>query len=268
MRETRIYTEQALAAGMQVQLEEQPSRHLSSVLRLRPNAPLRLFNGDGNEWQAYLLSNDSHQARVRVEQNLRSEPPAQLEITLILGISKGERMDFAIQKAVELGVSAILPIFSARSVVQLDGQRLARRQQHWQRAAVSACEQSGRCRVPQVSDASKLHAALNACCAGLKLLLHHRGSHRLQHDWPGRRAPQRGNRCRRSGRLSSRQTRAADPAHRNRAASGASGDANALGRFPLRRLNGSSRRQQTLQFIKIRDPGELPVNRRRPVQQR
>ncbi len=184
MRETRIYTEQALAAGMQVQLEEQPSRHLSSVLRLRPNAPLRLFNGDGNEWQAYLLSNDSHQASVRVEQNLRSEPPAQLEITLILGISKGERMDFAIQKAVELGVSAILPIFSARSVVQLDGQRLARRQQHWQRAAVSACEQSGRCRVPQVSDASKLHAALNACCAGLKLLLHHRGSHRLQHLAP------------------------------------------------------------------------------------
>jgi 16S rRNA (uracil1498-N3)-methyltransferase len=179
MREPRLYTEQTLCADTPLLLEEGPSRHLCKVLRLRAPAPLRLFNGDGYEWRGQLMACAKGGAQVLVEQQSRFEPPPAMRLTLILGVSKGERMDFAIQKAVELGIDKIVPVFSKRSVVQLQGTRLARRHEHWRGAAISACEQSGRCRLPSIDAAGAFSAALAAANADLRLLLHHQGNHGL-----------------------------------------------------------------------------------------
>jgi 16S rRNA (uracil1498-N3)-methyltransferase len=102
------------------------------------------------------------------------EPPAPLAIHLGLGVSKGERMDFALQKAVELGVSSIAPLFTERSVVRLSGDRLGKREAHWRGVVIAACEQSGRRRLPALHPARSLETWLSQAHP-FPLLLHHRG---------------------------------------------------------------------------------------------
>ncbi len=180
MREPRVYTRQALDGGAEITLEASPARHLLKVLRLDRDAPLRLFNGDGIEFTARLTlaSRDAVRARV-LEISAREDPP-ELPLNLYLGISKGERMDFAIQKAVELGVSRIRPLFCSRSVVQLKGERLQRRLEHWQGVLVGACEQSGRCRLPQLDAPLDLPRAMaEPSGADCRLVLHQRGAQSL-----------------------------------------------------------------------------------------
>lgn len=188
MREPRVYTDQLLTMGTRVCLESGPSRHLSQVLRLRPGAPCILFNGDGHEYLARLEVLGPDQAHVRLEALLGSEPPPALELHLLLGISKGERMDLAMQKAVELGVTRISPVNTQRSLVQLRGERLERRLDHWRGILVAACEQSGRCRLPYLDAPTALVPALTSLTPDLRLVLHHRGSASFQ-QVP---APQRG----------------------------------------------------------------------------
>lgn len=150
MRIPRIYTTQALVTGRSLELEPAPSRHLLRVLRLKPGAALLLFDGSGGEFEARLESEQGRSARVQigVARMARSESP--LRVTLAQGISRGERMDFTLQKAVELGVAEIIPLLAERSVVRLDAGQAARKQAHWQQVVVGACEQSGRVRVPAV----------------------------------------------------------------------------------------------------------------------
>jgi len=175
MREPRIFTEQPLQSGRQLLLESVPSRHLLKVLRLKADAPLRLFNGDGREFHARLIDTAKQGASVEVRELAAEEPEVSLKLGLFIGISKGERMDFAIQKAVELGVTRIQPLFTKRSMVQLKGERLARRMDHWRSVIVSACEQSGRCRLPLLGDAVDLPTGLAESGAERKLVLYHRG---------------------------------------------------------------------------------------------
>lgn len=175
MREPRIFTDQPLQAGQQLLLEAVPSRHLLKVLRLKANAPLRLFNGDGREFHARLVDAGKQGASVEVRDIAAEEAEAALELGLFIGVSKGERMDFAIQKAVELGVTRIQPLFTKRSMVQLKGERLARRMEHWRSVIISACEQSGRCRLPMLGDAANLLAGLDDSRTDRKLVLYHRG---------------------------------------------------------------------------------------------
>lgn len=153
------------------------ARHLLKVLRMRPGAPLRLFNGNGLEFLASLGEISGDAVKAHVEVLSRSEPEPTLPLNLLLGVSKGERMDFAIGKAVELGVTAITPLFAGRSVVRLQGERLQRRMAHWHGLVVSACEQSGRCRLPRLDVPQPLTAALgeSETVGDLRLLLHHRG---------------------------------------------------------------------------------------------
>lgn len=173
MRIPRIYTPQPLAAQQPLLLEAGASRHLLAVLRLQAGAALILFDGSGREFDAQLDGVDKLKARLLVgsERTVRSESP--LHITLVQGTSRGERMDYTLQKAVELGVTDIIPVLTERSVVRLDGKQATRKREHWQQLVIAACEQSGRVRVPAVRPPQPLNEFLSAPTpAGLRLLLH------------------------------------------------------------------------------------------------
>jgi 16S rRNA (uracil1498-N3)-methyltransferase len=174
MREPRVFTAQALHLGSRVTLAPRCSRYLIQVLRLRRGDPLRVF-GDGRDYRARLLGAERGEAVVLLEVLLHEEPPTPLDLHLILGISKGERMDFAVQKAVELGVTRLTPLLAQRSVVQLVGERLSRRLGHWEQVMIGACEQSGRCRLPRLDNPLSLDAALSQAAGDLRLVLYHRG---------------------------------------------------------------------------------------------
>lgn len=135
-----------------VTLDEPTSRHLLKVLRLEIGAPLQLFNGHGGEYAANLASIKKNTAVIEVKEfsNIARESP--LQIHLGQAISRGERMDYAIQKSVELGVSRITPLITERCGVHLNQERAKNRVQHWQKIAISACEQSGRCVIPPVEN--------------------------------------------------------------------------------------------------------------------
>ena len=171
MRTTRIFTAQPLCEHGRFELEPEPSHHLLQVLRLGPGATLQLFDGSGGEYDACITDISKKQVIVEVQDLLRQEPAAHLPICLMLGISRGERMEFALQKAVELGVSKIEPLFTERCQVKLSGQRLAQRMTHWRRLIINACEQSGRCRIPELAEPASLAAGLQRQRPGISLLL-------------------------------------------------------------------------------------------------
>jgi len=167
VRVPRVHLAQPLAPGVEVALDAAAARHLTRVLRLRPGGALALFNGDGCEYRARLLD----AARVRVESADRPRTESPLKITLAQGIARGTRMDYIVQKAVELGVHALAPLATERSVVRLDATRGAARLAHWRAVAVSACEQSGRVRVPEIGAPQTLAQWLDTAPAGLRWLL-------------------------------------------------------------------------------------------------
>ncbi|HYW93777.1 MAG TPA: 16S rRNA (uracil(1498)-N(3))-methyltransferase [Gammaproteobacteria bacterium] len=151
MRTPRIHCDQPLRAGNTVDLDGQAARHVARVLRLGPGAALVLFDGRGGEFGAHVESVAREVVTVRVGARRDPQGESPLAISLIQGISRGERMDYAVQKAVELGVTRIDPVFCTRSMVRLPGERLVRRRNHWQGVARSACEQCGRAVVPEVT---------------------------------------------------------------------------------------------------------------------
>ena len=156
MRLTRLHVDLALTPGAEIDLPSAQARHAVQVLRLERDAPLVLFNSDGHDYQARLIEVRRDRARVLIESRGDPEPESRLDIHLALGISKGERMDFAIQKAVELGVTRLTPLFTRRAQVRLDGARLDKRLEHWRGVMIAACEQSGRRRLPVLESAADL----------------------------------------------------------------------------------------------------------------
>ena len=162
MRNPRVFVDLALAADSELQLPEAASNHLLRVLRLRPGAPLTLFNGRGGEYQAQLLGAGQRSARVRIDAQRDIERESPLQLTLLQAISRGERMDQVMQKATELGVTRIVPVNSEFGVVRLDASQAQRKREHWQSIVISACEQSGRNQVPEVTAIADLDSALQA----------------------------------------------------------------------------------------------------------
>ncbi len=148
MRIPRVYTNQPLASNRPVVLEQAASHHVSRVLRMQPGARLVLFNGDGLEFAARLTGDD--EGRVVAETFEVADPQRESPLNIHLGqaVSRGERMDYTLQKSVELGVQRITPLWTRRTQVKLDGKRLEKRMQHWRGVIVAACEQSGRTRIP------------------------------------------------------------------------------------------------------------------------
>ncbi len=179
MRNPRIHTDQPLTVGSSLALGEQPSHHLSRVLRMPVGAAITLFNGDGNDYAATIATIDKRSITVNVEGATTVQNESPLAIHLGIAISKGERMDFVMQKATELGVTAITPLLSERVEVRLSGERAEKRWQHWHGVIVSACEQCGRARLPQLNAVSSLSEWTGSVQAERKFVLHHRSDQSL-----------------------------------------------------------------------------------------
>lgn len=179
MRIPRIYHPEPLTAGERVQLHETAANHVARVLRLPAGAPLILFNGEGGEYSATI--NEINKRKVLIDvgnfQDIDREPP--LRLWLAQGISRGERMDYTIQKAVELGVNRIIPLYTEHCGVRLAGDRLDKRIQHWQGVAISACEQCGRNRIPIIEAALSLTQWLEMPSEGLRLVLDPTAEHSI-----------------------------------------------------------------------------------------
>jgi 16S rRNA (uracil1498-N3)-methyltransferase len=150
MRLTRCFVPSPLAAGSALTLPGLASTHIAKVLRLRAGAALTLFDGRGGEFEAQVEALDRSGVRVRVGAHRAIERESPVAVTLLQCLARGERMDLIVQKATELGASAIVPVVSEHSVVRLDAASAQRRQLHWQAIAISACEQCGRNRIPSL----------------------------------------------------------------------------------------------------------------------
>lgn len=171
MRTPRIHTPQPLVSGQTVTLDDNAFNHAVRVLRLGEGDAIILFNGEGGQFEAHLSDVNRKQARATVgaHADVELEPP----LKLIMGqcISRGEKMDYTIQKSVELGISEITPLSSTRCGVQLKGERLEKRLNHWQSVAISAAEQSGRNRTTPIRPLMSLAAWVEKVEADLKLVL-------------------------------------------------------------------------------------------------
>jgi 16S rRNA (uracil1498-N3)-methyltransferase len=156
VRVTRIHVEAGLAPGRVVDLPEDPATHVARVLRGRAGDPVVLFDGRGGEFEGVLAVVSRGRVAVAVGAHRAVERESPVAVTLGIGISRGERMDYGLQKATELGVAHLVPLLAERCVVQLDAERSAARLAHWRRVVVSACEQCGRNRVPGLAPARPL----------------------------------------------------------------------------------------------------------------
>ncbi len=151
MRLPRNWVSQPLTVGAALQLPAGVARHIRQVLRMQAGQEILLFNGlDGRDYRGKLLKVGKQGVFVQITSMTAIEPLPDLRIKLALGISRGERMDIAIQKSVELGVQEIMPLITERTQVKLPAQRREKRLQHWQGIIINACEQSGRRRVPEL----------------------------------------------------------------------------------------------------------------------
>ena len=159
MRKIRLYTPQPIQLQTTLELHAEASKHASQVLRLKPGNEVYLFNGDGFEYQAVIVKSGKS-THVEIQQSIRKNNESPLKITLIQGISRSDKMDFSLQKSVELGVNAIQPVFCKRSILNLDQKRLTKKIRHWQAVIHSACEQSGRCVVPELKKPSRFDQIL------------------------------------------------------------------------------------------------------------
>ncbi len=151
MRRTRVHCSETLTGGCDISLPSESSHHLANVLRLKPDAEIHLFNEQDGEFSARITRIKKGTVEVKIEQQLASFQSPKLRITLCLGVSRGDRMDFGIQKSVELGVNKIVPFYSEHGDIRIKAERLEKKQTHWQRVAISASEQSGRLDVPEVT---------------------------------------------------------------------------------------------------------------------
>lgn len=172
MRIPRVYTDQPLTAGDRIELPPETSHYLTRVLRLSANAAVRLFNGKGGSYGGVILTADKSATQVQLEEFDPDNLASPLRVHLGIVVSRGERMDLVMQKATELGVSAITPLFSERCEVKLKGERLTKKQTHWRKVSISACEQSGLNLLPDMHPAEQLQTWLQASDAELKLVLH------------------------------------------------------------------------------------------------
>ena len=162
MSNLRFYNPENLLIGTIVKLSDNAATHATRVLRLEISDDIILFNGDGNDYACAITNIKKNEVLVVVKSFVKITNESPLRITLLQGISSGDRMDYTIQKAVELGVIAIVPVVTTRSVVKLANERAEKRLVHWQNVVIAACEQSGRAFVPTVHAPVQLSAWLGA----------------------------------------------------------------------------------------------------------
>jgi len=176
MRKPRIYHPELLTVGQQVALSDDAANHVGRVLRMGAGQALQLFDGSNQLFEAEILRADKKSVVVSLLSGEIDDRESPLHIHLGQVMSRGEKMEFTIQKSIELGVSLITPLFSERCGVKLDAERLNKKLQQWQKIAVAACEQCGRNRVPEIRPVMDLEAWCAEEEQGLKLNLHPRAS--------------------------------------------------------------------------------------------
>jgi 16S rRNA (uracil1498-N3)-methyltransferase len=181
MRLPRLFLDHPLATGNAIELRDEALHYVCHVLRLGEDAPLRVFNGDGNEYAASLSGTGKRAATIQIKNAIDNTPARRspLPVHLGIGLSRGERMDWAVQKATELGVAAITPLTLERCNAKIDNQRGENRLRHWRQIAISACEQSGRRDIPRIALPESLEHWLARRADALGLVLHTSGSRPL-----------------------------------------------------------------------------------------
>jgi 16S rRNA (uracil1498-N3)-methyltransferase len=184
MRLSRFFIDAPLSLG-EHELPEAQAHYIGRVLRMAEGDAVQLFDGSGHEFRGALLEVGKKRVRVQLDETFAGQTESPLRIHLGQGLSRGERMDWAIQKATELGVTEITPIVSERCEVRLKDERAEKRQAHWQQIAVSACEQCGRSVVPVIHPPMPLAQWLKSSDAELKLVLHPVAEPLISHSKPG-----------------------------------------------------------------------------------
>jgi len=183
MRVSRFYLDAPLSQGEQL-LDGDLAHYISRVLRLSAGAAVQIFNGSGQEWPGEVLEAGKREVRIELGAPMAGLTESPLQVHLGQAMSRGERMDWAIQKAVELGVAQITPLMTERCEVRLQGERAEKRLNHWQQIAISACEQCGRSVVPTINPPIALADWLSSLKVDLKLVLHHRTTQSLSSMTP------------------------------------------------------------------------------------
>ena len=156
MRVSRLFTPMHLAAGKHIDLDDDNGHYVRTVLRLKKDAEIILFNGAGGEYLCTVGEVSRKTVQIVINKWLDRSVESPLQVTLGLGISRGDRMDFSVQKAVELGVNHITPLLTERCVVQFKGEKKPQRLLHWQKIVQHATEQSGRTTLPELTDIEHL----------------------------------------------------------------------------------------------------------------
>lgn len=175
MRITRIFSDCSLATGCTIALDEKASHHLGKVLRHKPGDALIVFCGDGIEYQADIIAVEKKHVTVTLGKASSPVPESPLFTHLGIAISKGDKMDWVLQKSTELGVSCITPLLSQRTEFKLRGERLDKKMAHWQQIVISACEQCGRNTLPLLQPPQSTPEWVSSVDAELKLVLHPEG---------------------------------------------------------------------------------------------
>ena len=168
----RIYTPQTLITGQSLELQDQAAVHLGRVLRMTAGDPVRLFNGDGHEYLSVISSQSKKTITLAIQQQSPQDLPLTPRLHLGQVMSKGDRMEFALQKATELGVDEITPLISERCEVRLKADRQDKKLDHWRKIIISACEQCGRNTVPTLNPIQTYDQWLEQSNAAQKLILH------------------------------------------------------------------------------------------------
>jgi len=171
MREFRIFVDMPLAEGQRVSLPPDAAHRIAAVLRLRPGDHVQLFNGGGGSHAAEILSAGRREVMVETGPCRTRERESPLVVTLALGISRGQKMDYTVQKAAELGVARLVPLVTEHGNVRLDGERAAARVLHWKNVIIGACEQCGRDRLPELAAPVPFADWLIGCDPSMTLLL-------------------------------------------------------------------------------------------------
>jgi len=181
MRLTRVYVDAVLEPGARLTLTGGAAGHLTRVLRLRPKAALKLFNGRGGEYAASIERVQRSEVQVAIGAHEPIERESPFPLTLAQGVSRGERMDLVVQKATELGVARLVPLLTERSIVRLDEEQSDRKSSHWRAIAIAACEQCGRNRLPEVALPAQLREFLRQPSGeGVRLLLSPSATRRIE----------------------------------------------------------------------------------------
>lgn len=176
MRIPRIYHPEHITAGHEIALSEDAANHVGRVLRMGPGQAIQLFDGSNQIFDAEITHADKKSVRVNIVSGEIDNRESPIHIHLGQVMSRGDKMEFTIQKSIELGVSLITPLFSERCGVKLDAERLNKKIQQWQKIAIAACEQCGRNTIPEIRPAMNLEQWCAEEDSGLKLNLHPRAS--------------------------------------------------------------------------------------------